>query len=397
MAPTHNSLSDGTALCQSARSSITELASFQGWGKPLRKQNRLKLSVWTMEKEASGYGRRSKVTLFEKTVQQIERVDRDWIVAARRRQLELTKPAGGLERLEEIASRCAAIRESFALTASHPCIVLFAADHGVCAEGVSAYPQEVTVLMVLNFLKRGTAINALARAGGIDLKAVDIGVANPLPMSSALISHRAATGTRNFCDGPAMTVDEMHAALETGTALANDAAIGGYDLLGFGEMGIGNTTSASAKATALTGQPLLEVVGRGAGADDTCLARKHSAIQRALARHAGQLETPLGILRQVGGLEVAARCGFTLEAAAQRWPVVVDGFIATAGAGLAVRLCPACSGYLFATHRSMEPGHIHLLGILGDRPLLDLEMRLGEGTGAALAMKLIQAAVAAFT
>jgi nicotinate-nucleotide--dimethylbenzimidazole phosphoribosyltransferase len=222
-------------------------------------------------------------------------------------------------------------------------------------------------------------------------------VANPLPESSALIRDRAAAGTRNFCDGPAMTVDEMQAALETGTAMANDAVIRGYDLLGFGEMGIGNTTSASAIAAALTGRPLLEVVGRGAGADDLCLARKHSAIERALARHAGQLKTPLGILRHVGGLEVAAMTGFALGAAAHRRPVVVDGFIATAAAALAVRLCPACSGYLFAAHRSVEPGHIHLLAILGDRPLLDLEMRLGEGTGTALAMKIIQAAVAAFT
>jgi nicotinate-nucleotide--dimethylbenzimidazole phosphoribosyltransferase len=191
-----------------------------------------------------------------------------------------------------------------------------------------------------------------------------------------------------------MTVDKMRTAREAGNAMVNDTAIGGHDLLGFREMGIGNTTSASAIAAALTGQPLSGVVGRGAG--DPCLARKHSAIQRALARHAGQLETPLGILRHVGGFEEAATCGFTLGAAAQRRPVVVDGFIATAAAALAVRLWPACSGSLFAAQRSMEPGHVHLLGIPGDRPLLDLEMCLGEGTGAALAMKLIPAAVAAF-
>jgi nicotinate-nucleotide--dimethylbenzimidazole phosphoribosyltransferase len=171
----------------------------------------------------------------------------------------------------------------------------------------------------------------------------------------------------------------------------------GCDLLGFGEMGIGNTTAASAIAAALTGQPSETVVGRGAGADDRCLARKHSAIQRGLALHADHLESPLGILRCVGGLEIAAMCGFCLGAASRRVPVVTDGFIATAAAALAVRLCPASSGYLFASHRSTEPGHAHFLAILEQEPLLDLGMRLGEGTGAALAMKLIQAAIAAFT
>jgi nicotinate-nucleotide--dimethylbenzimidazole phosphoribosyltransferase len=335
--------------------------------------------------------------LLKKTIDEIRPVDPRWVEAAGRRQLELTKPPGSLGRLEEIANRCAAIRESFELTASRPRIVLFAADHGVCAEGVSAYLQEVTAQMVLNFLRGGAAINALARAGGIELKVVDVGVATPLPLSSDLISRRGAPGTRNFCQGPAMTDAEMRAALETGIELACDSAMAGCDLLGFGEMGIGNTTAASAITAALTRQPLEALVGCGAGADDACLARKRSAIQRALALHADNLVSPLGILRCVGGLEIAAMCGFCLGAAARRVPVVTDGFIATAAAALAVRLCPASSGYLFASHRSTEPGHAHLLAIPGQDPLLDLRMRLGEGTGAALAMKLIQAAVAAFT
>ncbi len=194
-----------------------------------------------------------------------------------------------------------------------------------------------------------------------------------------------------------MTEAEMSAALETGIELARDSAMAGCDLLGFGEMGIGNTTAASAIAAALTRHPVEALVGRGAGADDACLARKRSAIQRALALHTGNLDSPLGILRCVGGLEIAAMCGFCLGASARRVPVVTDGFIATAAAALAVRLCPASSGYLFASHRSTEPGHAHLLAILEQDPLLDLGMRLGEGTGAALAMKLMQAAVAAFT
>lgn len=335
--------------------------------------------------------------LFDTIIHQIRPVDPAWIAAASARQLELTKPPGSLGRLEEIANRCAAIRETFDLTAVRPRIALFAADHGVCAEGVSAYPQEVTAQMVLNFLRGGAAINALARAGGIELAVVNIGVASPIPAADGLIHRCIAPGTRNFCLHAAMSESEMMAALETGMELAQDAAAAGCDLLGFGEMGIGNTTSGSAITTALTGQPVDAVVGCGAGAGAECLARKRSAIERALARHAGELGTPLGVLRCVGGLEVAAMCGFLLGAAARRVPVLTDGFIATAAAAVAVRLCPAAGDYLFASHQSAEPGHTHLLALLGLRPLLNLDMRLGEGTGCALAMKLVQAAVAAFT
>ncbi len=362
------------------------------------------------------------MTLLEKTIQEIRPVDPRWIEGAARRQLELTKPPGSLGRLEEIANRCAAIGETFELTAGHPRIVLFAADHGVCAEGVSAYPQEVTAQMVENFLRGGAAINALARAGGIELRVVDVGVARPIPSSGNLLTNahwqgmalpHKAGGTRNFCEGPAMTEAEMNTALNTGIELARDAADEGCDLLGFGEMGIGNTTSASAIATALTGQPVEAVAGRGTGADDECLARKLSAIERGLALHADRLyrgsemagdkiacptnACPTEILRCVGGFEIAAMCGFCLGAASRRIPVLTDGFIATAAAALAVQLCPALSGYLFAAHRSTEPGHAHLLALIAQEPLLDLRMRLGEGTGVALAMKVMQAAIAAFT
>jgi nicotinate-nucleotide--dimethylbenzimidazole phosphoribosyltransferase len=333
----------------------------------------------------------------EQTINEIRPVDAWWIDAAEKRQLELTKPPGSLGQLEEIANRCVAIRESFAITAACPRIVLFAADHGVCAEGVSAYPQEVTGQMVLNFLRGGAAINALARVGNIELQVVDAGVRSLLPAADGLIRRRVAAGTRNFCAEPAMTAAEVEIALGIGIGLANDGANAGCDLLGFGEMGIGNTTAASAITAALTKQPVEQVLGRGAGADDACLARKYSAIERALALHARELDSPLGILRSVGGLEIAAMCGFCLGAAARRLPVVMDGFIATAAAVLAVRLCPPVGGYLFAAHQSAEPGHAHLLAILKQDPILDLRMRLGEGTGAALGIKIIQAAVAAFT
>ncbi|HEX3746175.1 MAG TPA: nicotinate-nucleotide--dimethylbenzimidazole phosphoribosyltransferase [Bryobacteraceae bacterium] len=337
------------------------------------------------------------MNLLHSTIEAVRPVDPQWIAAAERHQLALTKPPGSLGRLEEIANRCAAIRESLAPTAARPRIVIFAADHGVCAEGVSAYPQEVTAQMVANYLRGGAAINALARAGDIELKVVDIGVAAAIGALDGLIGRRVSAGTRNFCVGPAMTEAEMHAALETGIQLAAEAAGEGCDLLGFGEMGIGNTTAASAIAAALTSLPVEKVVGRGTGVDDEGIARKRRAIERGLTLHAPLLRSPLGILQCVGGLEIAAMCGFCLGAAAQRLPVVMDGFIATAAAALALRLCPAAAGYLFAAHRSVEPGHASLLASIGQEPLLDLGMRLGEGTGAALAMGIVQAAVAAFT
>jgi nicotinate-nucleotide--dimethylbenzimidazole phosphoribosyltransferase len=337
------------------------------------------------------------MNLLERTIEAIRPIDAKWIDAAERHQLELTKPPGSLGRLEEIANRCAAIRETLAPAVDRPRIVVFAADHGVCAEGVSAYPQEVTAQMVANYLRGGAAINALARSGDIELKVVDVGVLAPLAAFDGLISRRTAASTRNFCIEPAMTEAEMHVALETGIELAAEAAADGCGILGFGEMGIGNTTAASAITAALSGQPVERVVGRGTGVDDEGVARKRKAIERALALHAGGLTSAREILRCVGGLEIAAMCGFCLGAAANRLPVVTDGFIATSAAAIAVRMCPAVAGYLFAAHQSAEPGHACLLAIVGQEPLLQLGMRLGEGTGAALAMGIVQAAVAAFT
>jgi nicotinate-nucleotide--dimethylbenzimidazole phosphoribosyltransferase len=317
------------------------------------------------------------MNLLEQTISEIAVVDPALIESAARHQLDLTKPPGSLGRLELVANRCAAIRGTLPLTANRLCIVLFAADHGVCQEGVSMYPQAVTAQMVANFHSGGAAINAFARALGIELKVVDVGVGR---------------GTRNFCVEPAMTAPEMMKAIEAGIEAATDASVAG-----FGEMGIGNTTSASAITAALTGEPVEALVGIGTGADADCMARKRSAVRRALALHAASLSDPLGILQCVGGFEIAAMCGFCLGCAERRVPVVMDGFISTAAAALALRLCPALSGYLFAAHRSAEPGHSRLLAMMGQEPILDLGMRLGEGTGAALAMKLVQASIAAFT
>jgi nicotinate-nucleotide--dimethylbenzimidazole phosphoribosyltransferase len=327
----------------------------------------------------------------------IRPIDPHWVQLAEARQLELTKPPGSLGRLEEIANRCAAIFESLSFRLSHPRIVLFAGDHGVCAEGVSPYPQEVTAQMVLNFLDGGAAINCLARSGGIDLEVVDVGVASPLPQLPGLAACRIACGTRNFCQQPAMTREQAEAALGVGFEMAERAVAEGSNLLGFGEMGIGNTTAAAAVTAALTDCAPAEAVGRGTGADAACLARKVAAIERALATHAGQLNDPFDILTCLGGLEIAAMCGFCLGAASCRRPVVTDGFIATAAATLAVRMEPHVKDYFFAAHLSPEPGHRRLLALLGLRPLLDLDMRLGEGTGAALGIKIMEAAAAAFT
>lgn len=339
----------------------------------------------------------SNNTLLMETLQRIKAVDGSWLKRAEARQLELTKPPGSLGRLEEIANRCAAIFESLSFTVTRPRIVVFAGDHGVCAEGVNLFPQAVTAQMVLNFLSCGAAINCLARAGGIDLKVVDVGVASPLPGIDALVGRRVAQGTRNFCVEPAMTEPETLAAIGVGIEMAAQAAADGCTLLGFGEMGIGNTTAASALTAALTGLDAATVTGPGAGADEALMARKTSAVKRALALHAERLSNPLNMLACIGGLEIAAMCGFCLGAAANRLPVVTDGFIATSGAALAVKIHPAVRDYVFAAHSSMEPGHKHLLALIGQQPLLDLQMRLGEGTGAALAMKLIEAAVLALT
>jgi nicotinate-nucleotide--dimethylbenzimidazole phosphoribosyltransferase len=333
----------------------------------------------------------------ETTLGRIQPVGPRWLEQARARQLQLTKPPGSLGRLEEIANRLAAIQATLSPLVTRPRILVFAADHGVCAEGVNAYPQTVTAQMVANFLNGGAAINALAAAAGAELQIVDAGVAHPIVEAPALIRRPIASGTRNFCEEPAMTQQQAQASLSLGIELANEAAAEGCTLLGIGEMGIGNTTVASALTVAMTGFEPAAVVGRGTGADDACIARKRSAVERALALHRSEIRDPLDLLARLGGFEIGAMCGLCLGAAANRCAVLVDGFISTAAAALAVRFNLSVADYLFPAHLSTEPGHPALLEIVGHRPLLDLEMRLGEGTGAALAIPVVRAAVAAFT
>jgi nicotinate-nucleotide--dimethylbenzimidazole phosphoribosyltransferase len=330
-------------------------------------------------------------------VGRIGAVDGGWVDRARNHQLKLTKPPMSLGRLEEVANRMAAIQRTLTPAVQHPRIVIFAADHGVCAEGVNPYPQAVTAQMVANFLRGGAAINSLARVAGIELDIVDAGVASEIPLRAGLVSRPVAAGTRNFCLEPAMTRQQAVAAIELGVEMAERACTNGCTLLGMGEMGIGNTTAASAVTAALTGLSPASVIGRGTGADDACMAKKRSAVERAIALHRSQLREPIDILERVGGFEIGAICGLCLGAAANGCAVLVDGFIATSAAALAVRFNGNVRDYLIAAHRSTEPGHAPLLEILGQRPLLDLEMRLGEGTGAAVAVPVVRAAVEAFT
>jgi nicotinate-nucleotide--dimethylbenzimidazole phosphoribosyltransferase len=333
----------------------------------------------------------------ERTMERIQPVDPAWIEQARARQLQLTKPPGSLGRLEEVANRLAAIQETLSPVVERPRIVLFAADHGVCAEGVNPYPQAVTAQMVINFLHGGAAANALARTAGAELAIVDAGVANPIGETRGLVSRAIAPGTKNFCLEPAMTRRQAVAALELGIEMAEAACAEGCTLLGMGEMGIANTTAASALTAVLTGREPGSVTGRGTGADEACMARKRSAVERALALHGSHIREPLDLLARLGGFEIGAMAGLCLGAAACRCAVLVDGFIATAAAALAAQFQGSVRDYLIAAHRSTEPGHAPLLELLGQRPLLDLEMRLGEGTGAALAVPVVRAAVEAFT
>jgi nicotinate-nucleotide--dimethylbenzimidazole phosphoribosyltransferase len=324
---------------------------------------------------------------------QISPLDPGWLARAQERLDSLTKPQGSLGRLEELAARYVAIREEIFPRLERKRVVVFAADHGVVAEGVSAYPQEVTFQMVHNFLNGGAAINVLARLVGAGVEVVDVGVNHEFEPGMKLVSRKVAYGTRNMAKEPAMTREEALRAVWVGVERAQEAVEDGVDVLAPGDMGIGNTTAAAALTTVFTGRPAGAVTGRGTGVDDQTLSHKVAVINRAIALHKVTVDDPLGALAAVGGLEIAAITGFILAAAAARRPVVLDGFIAAAGALVAVRLVPAVADYLVTGHRSVEPGHQIILDHLGLKPLFNLQMRLGEGTGAVLAMNLLEAGV----
>jgi nicotinate-nucleotide--dimethylbenzimidazole phosphoribosyltransferase len=314
--------------------------------------------------------------------------------AARVHQDDLTKPPGSLGRLEELAVRLAAVRGRDARPLG-PCAVLVCAgDHGVAARGVSAYPAEVTPQMVANFLGGGAAINVIARVAGARVVVLDAGVAADLPEHPGLLARKVRRGTGDIVAGPAMTRDEARAAVEAGIEAAWALADEGVEALAVGDMGIGNTTAASAVVAAITGRPAAEVVGRGTGVDEAGLARKREAVAAAVARAGADPGDGLGVLAEVGGLEIAAIAGAVIGAASRRMLCVLDGHPATAAALAACLIAPGAVDYCVAGHRSAERGHGVALEHLGLRPLLDLDLRLGEGSGAALALHLVRVAAA---
>jgi nicotinate-nucleotide--dimethylbenzimidazole phosphoribosyltransferase len=322
---------------------------------------------------------------------QIKPVDPEWTARAQERLDSLTKPPGSLGKLEELAARYVAIREEMFPRLEIKRVVVFAGDHGVMAEGVSAFPQEVTLQMVYNFVQGGAGINVLARYAGARVEVVDIGVNHEFEPGLNLVSRKVAYGTRNMAQEPAMTREEALRALWVGVERAQEALEDGVDVLAAGDMGIGNTTPAAALAAVFTGRPASAVTGRGTGIDSSMLSHKVALINRALALNKPSADDPLGALAAVGGLEIAGIAGLILGAAAARRPLLLDGFIATAGALVAARLEPAVMDYLIAAHRSVEPGHQIMLDHLGLKPLFNLQMRLGEGTGAVLGMGLLEA------
>ena len=332
------------------------------------------------------------MSLLQTTLAAIREPDAAAAAEARRKIDLKTKPLGSLGRLEEVACAVAGIRRAAAPEMPVKAMVVMAGDHGVAAEGVSAFPQEVTAQMVLNFAQGGAAINVLSRQVGARLLVVDVGVKGDLPALPGVRSARVAKGTRNFAEGPAMTRDEAVQALEVGIAVAEELIRDGVTLIGLGEMGIANSTPAVALTAAWTGRPVAALTGRGTGIDDATLAHKVSVIERALRVNAGATD-PIDVLARLGGLEIAGLAGVVLGAAARSVPVLTDGVIATAGALAAARICPAAAGAILASHSSVEVGHRVQLEALGKRALFDFDLRLGEGTGAALAMAFVDASV----
>ena len=311
---------------------------------------------------------------------------------AEARQNQLTKPGKSLGRLEELSIQLAGMQANPLPRVDRKAVIVMAADHGVVREGVSAFPSEVTPQMVLNFLHGGAAINVLARQAGASVTIVDIGVASDFdPALKGLLRRKVAHGTRNMAQGPAMTLAEAEKALAEGMDVLNQLADQGLDLVATGEMGIGNTTPSSAIVAVLTGLPVAQVTGRGTGVDDAGLARKIEIIEKAIAVNQPNPSDALDVLCKVGGLEIAGLAGVLIAAAARRIPIVVDGFISTAAALIAVGLVPEVRNYLFSAHQSVEIGHQAMLKHLDLTPLIDLNLRLGEGTGAALAFHLIEA------
>ena len=327
-------------------------------------------------------------------VEKIEPADEAVAALSRARHDQLTKPPGSLGRLESLGVRLASIYGTSQPHVGGKGIAVFAADHGVTAAGVSAFPKEVTAQMVANFLQGGAAINALAKVAGASLLVVDVGVEVDIAPHPTLLSRKVAPGTKNMLDEPAMSLEEVEDACNVGIEVADQLVGEGATLLAGGEMGIGNTTAAAALTAVFTRSSVREVTGRGTGVDDARLAHKVRVIEQALEKRQPDPNAPLKVLADVGGLEIAALTGFYLASSMRKTPVVLDGFIATSAALVAASLHPNVADYLFASHLSQEPGHERQLEHLGLEPLFEFDMRLGEGSGAALTFGILEGAAA---
>lgn len=333
-------------------------------------------------------------THFKELTTSIRPLDEAVMQAARARQDMLTKPQGSLGRLESLSVQIAGMTGQAAPRIHHKLVLVMVGDHGVTVEGVSAYPGEVTQQMVANFLNGGAAINVLARLAGARVLVVDMGVAADIPPHAGLVSQKIGYGTGNIACEPAMSREQAVRAVLAGAQVVTDQAIQGLDILLPGDMGIGNTTPSAAIAASILGKAPVEIVGRGTGVDDAGWQRKMRAVEHAIGLHHPNPTDGLDVLAKVGGFEIGGLAGAMLAAAARRIPVLVDGFISTAAALLAVQMAPQVRNYLIAAHRSQERGHGLMLAHLGLQPLLDLDLRLGEGSGAALALPLVEAACA---
>ncbi|MDH3359414.1 MAG: nicotinate-nucleotide--dimethylbenzimidazole phosphoribosyltransferase [Desulfobulbaceae bacterium] len=326
----------------------------------------------------------------QQIVAEISAIDADIEAKAQAKLDNLTKPRGSLGKLEWLAARTCAIKKDLNAKVDRKTILTFAGDHGVVAEGVSAFPQEVTPQMVLNFLAGGAGVNVLAKQVGAEVRVVDVGVASEVN-GEGLIVKNVRRGTDNMAKGPAMSEEEALAAINAGMEVARDAIADGAEIIGTGDMGIGNTTPSAALYAALLPAKVEDVTGRGTGIDDAALQNKIAVIKKSLAVNSDRLGSPLATLAAVGGFEIAAICGAIIEAARSRTPVVVDGFISTAAALVAIRMNEKIKDYCFFSHMSAEQGHRIFFESMGLEPLLHLGLRLGEGTGAALSMNLVEA------
>lgn len=332
-----------------------------------------------------------KSSLLEETIAAVKPLDVAAMRAARERQDQLTKPLGSLGRLEELSIQVAGITGNPRPKITRKAIIVMAADHGVVRQGVSLYPQEVTAQMVHGFLEGHAAINVLARHIGARVTVVDMGVIGGFERHPGLVCRMIDFGTKDMTEGPAMSRTQAVRAIESGIEVLEAEREKGLDLVGTGDMGIGNTTASSAITAAITGRPPAEVTGRGTGLGDEQLTRKIRLVEKALRCNAPDPSDALDVLAKVGGFEIGGIAGVILAAAAHRIPVVIDGFISGAAALIAFGLCPQSKDYMIAGHRSVEIGHRAIYEHIGLAPVLDLGMRLGEGTGGALAMHLVEA------